>query len=166
MLISFLKIACSVNFLVDRGGDSFVRSDVRVFTLFFVLCCHECIYLSFFPLPVMEKWKSGVEMPQKLAFYRTCWARGHQQLVFYRTCGAPGRQKLVFLRICLVPGFDFDAIAIKSRYLNVFLRWKTLCIYINVRTYTNSDLQNTRLLHGKTLFVYENASNRKLTYVI
>ena len=31
----FLKIACSVNFLVDRGGDSFVRSEVRVFTLFF-----------------------------------------------------------------------------------------------------------------------------------
>ena len=47
MLISFLKIACSVNFLVDRGGDSFVRSEVRVFTLFFGSETFFRIYLAF-----------------------------------------------------------------------------------------------------------------------
>ena len=35
MLISPFKIACSVDFLVDRVGYSFVRSEVRVFTLFY-----------------------------------------------------------------------------------------------------------------------------------
>ena len=36
MLISPFKIACSVNFLVDRVGDPFVRPVLRVLTLFYV----------------------------------------------------------------------------------------------------------------------------------
>ena len=47
MLIPFVKIACSFNFLADRVGDSFVRSEVRVFTLFFGSETFVRIYLAF-----------------------------------------------------------------------------------------------------------------------
>ena len=81
----------------------------------------------------------------------------------------PEMLKMSFLRPVLARFWAWDQKCSKWASCMLFKhqwRRKTLFIYNNVRAYINSDLRNTRLLHGKTLFIYENASNRKLTYVI
>ncbi len=78
MLISPFKIACSVDFLVDRVGYSFVRSEVRVFTLFYgslkstrnpirASLSHETLFICLYTL--LGERESVEFYREKLAFF-------------------------------------------------------------------------------------------------
>ena len=90
---------CFVNFLADRGGDPFVRSKVRVFTLFLLMWLPRYIYIYIYiyinrVFPTFLSSKSDVYIYIYIYIYL---AFGHQKLVFYRTFGA----RDVYLRLSL-----------------------------------------------------------------